>query len=271
LANFHISIYFSENSMRLTFLLFTFLMGCWCGPAAARLSQQQLEDAKIDVPAGARLPDAQVQDFGGAMHDIRALADRPTILIFADFTCETLCGPVLAFAGRAIADTRLPPEAYRLIVVGLDPKDRPKDARKMRDAQLEKEIARRAEFVFTDADTLRSLTGALGYRAVYDAASDQYAHPDAAFILAAGGTVSRILSGLGLNGGDLRLALVEAGQGKIGNLTDRVHLLCYGFDPASGTYNLAVSRLLGATGLASMLALGGIIGFLTFSGRRRQS
>lgn len=242
-----------------------------CGPAAARLSQQQLEGARLDVPAGARLPDARIRDLAGATHDIRTLADRPTILIFADYTCKTLCGPVLAFAGRALAETGLPAGAYRLIVVGLDPKDRPDDARNMRDAQLNRAIAQQAAFVFADAATVRSLTRALGYHAVYDEDADQYAHPDAAFIIAPGGQVSRVLSGLGLNGDDLRLALVEAGHGRIGNFADRIHLLCYGFDPASGTYNFAVSRLLNATGIISALGLGGAIVFLAWSGRRRRA
>ena len=80
---------------------------------------------------------------------------------------------------------------------------------------------------------------------------------------------SRVLTGLGLSGGDMRLALVEAGEGRVGTFGDQVRLLCSGFDPAHGTYNVVVSRVLAATGLATMLALGGLIGLLVLAGRRR--
>jgi hypothetical protein len=44
--------------------------------------------------------------------------------------------------------------------------------------------------------------------------------------------VMRVLSALGLNPTDLRLALVDAGEGHAGSVVDRAVLLCYGFDPA---------------------------------------
>jgi protein SCO1/2 len=248
------------------------ILAALASPASARLTQQQLEAVQVTPPPDARLPAAQVRDLDGAPHDLAALIDRPAVVIFADYTCETLCGPVLAFAGHALAEAGLPPEQYRLIVIGLDPKDSAADARRMRDAQLGagSAMARDATFAFADESTIKTLTAALGYRFTYDATLDQYAHPDAAFVFGADGRLTRVLSGLGLSGADMRLALVEAGQGKVGGIADQVHLLCYGFDPARGTYNLEIARLLGASALATMLGLGGVIGFLSVSGRRRK-
>ena len=48
------------------------------------------------------------------------------------------------------------------------------------------------------------------------------------------GHVSRVLNGLALDPDTVRLALVEAGQGRIGSLVDRLHVLCYGLDPLTG-------------------------------------
>ena len=64
------------------------------------------------------------------------------------------------------------------------------------------------------------------------------------------------------------MALVEAGEGRNGTLGDKVRLICSEFDPAHGVYNLVVSRLLVATGLGTVLMLGGLIGMLMLSGRR---
>lgn len=238
--------------------------------ASARLSQQQLEDIGARPQPGRRMPSLDIRDLDGAAHDIARLIDRPSLIIFADYTCHTLCGPVLAFVGHALTESGLPPDRYRLIVVGLDPKDAAADARRMRDAQLgDGPIAHNAIFVSADAKGIKALTAALGYHFTYDAAIDQFAHPDAVFVFAADGRLARVLSGIGLNGSDMRLALVEAGEGKIGTLTDQVHLLCYGFDPARGTYNLEIGRVLSASALITALGLGGMIGLLTVATRRK--
>jgi len=126
-------------------------------------------------------------------------------------------------------------------------------------------------FVTADQPTVTRLTAALGYRYAYDQEHDQYVHPGAAYVLRADGRVSRVLTGLGLSPADMRLALVDASQGRIGTLGDQVRLLCSGFDPAHGTYNLMVSRVLAATGLATMLSLAGGIGLVILLGRRDRS
>src|SRR5258707_442904 len=74
--------------------------------------------------------------------------------------------------------------------------------------------------------------------------------------------LERMLSGLALDPTDLRLALVEAGEGRIGNLADTVRLICYGFDPAAGIYTLSVHRLLLLVSVLSSAALAAAIGLM---------
>jgi protein SCO1/2 len=74
--------------------------------------------------------------------------------------------------------------------------------------------------------------------------------------------VTRTLSALGLDPADLRLALVEAGRGKVGTFADHLRLLCYGFDPAKGVHTLAVRRWLAVAGVLTIVVLAGGIGFM---------
>jgi protein SCO1/2 len=110
-----------------------------------------------------------------------------------------------------------------------------------------------------DAVDIVTLTTTFGFDAVYDRDRGCYAHPAAAFVVTPDGCIARALPGVGLDPANLRLALVDAGRGRIGRWTDHVRLMCYGFDPASGLYTLAVSRLLKATGLATLIGLGLLI------------
>jgi protein SCO1/2 len=67
------------------------------------------------------------------------------------------------------------------------------------------------------------------------------------------------LSTLAINPRDLRLALTEAGEGRIGSFSDRLTLLCSRYDPAQGIYTGAITRILQATGVLIAMLLGGLL------------
>ena len=240
-------------------------------PASARITPEEYRAIGVTAPADAALPMTEtVTDEAGQLRAFGSLITRPTVLVFADYTCRTLCGPALAFAAGALERSGLRPQQFQLLVVGIDPKDTAADALRMRRDHIGTDAALNSATTFVTADktAIATITSALGYRYRYDADADQYVHPVAAFALRADGKVSRVLTELGLSGEDMRLALVEAGEGRIGTLGDLVRLLCSAFDPAHGTYNVMVSRLLFGTGLATILLLTGGIGLLALSGRR---
>jgi protein SCO1/2 len=257
-----------RSALAVTALAATLVMA---SSAAARVSPAEYRDVGVSVPAQAGLPlDQSVVGSDGRPRDLRDVIAHPTVLVFADYTCRTLCGPILAFVASALEQSGLRPgEQFQLLVVGLDPKDSPQDAASMRDRYLiaGSPLDRAATFVRADDAAIKALTAALGYRYRYDKDDDLYIHPAAAYVLQTNGRVSRVLTGVGISPIDLRLALVEASDGKVGTFRDRVQLLCSGFDPSHGTYNLMVARVLALAGGATVLMLGS--GLLLLAGRRR--
>jgi protein SCO1/2 len=258
--------------MRRALLALLMLLG---GLIAARADVSR---ATLDAIAAAPQPDARLPldipftDANGAPRTLReALGGRPAVLVFADYTCRTLCGPILAFAAAGLDKSGLEPgRDFHLVVVGIDPKDRLADAGRFKGRHLGKDtpLAGATVMLSGTSDAVSAVTGAAGYRFTYDRAHDQFAHPAAAYVVTGDGRVARVLSGLGLSGPDLRLALVDAGNGRIGNLADQIHLLCYGFDPARGLYTASITRLLNIGGVITVLAiLSGIAG-LTLARRR---
>jgi protein SCO1/2 len=81
------------------------------------------------------------------------------------------------------------------------------------------------------------------------------------------GRVSHYLFGVEYSPKDLRLALVDAAGGKIGNTVDQVLLFCYQYDPETGRYSASILSVLRLLAVATVLAIGGFI--LTTSMRRR--
>jgi len=263
-----------ETRVNRTRALLAAAMVCFAmSPTGATVTPRDYRDVGVILPANAAAPpDVPVTDENGRARTLGELISLPSVLVFADYTCTTLCGPIVAFVASALEKSGLNAGSqYRLIVVGLDPKDDAAAAAQMRRDHLGGDVALNdaATFITADQEAVTRLTAALGYRYAYDAEHDQYVHPGAAYVLRADGRVSRVLTGVGLSGSDMRLALVEAGQGRIGTLGDQVRLLCSGFDPVRGAYNLAVSRILGGVALATILVLGGGIALLALAGRRR--
>jgi protein SCO1/2 len=239
----------------------------FAGMAHAVLQPQALDGVGVSLPANARLP------MGLALIDEnkapRTLADvidnRPSLLILADYACKTLCGPALALAVSSLGESGLKPgQDYRLLVIGLNTQSNAEQARAAKEAQVGQDgaLAQATTFLTADQATLAQITDSLGYRYAYDAQNDQFAHPEAAFVLTAQGQVVRVLSALGLDPTDIRLALVDAGEGRAGSLVDRAVLLCYGFDPAAGIYTLSIHRVLAWLSLLSAGALAGAIGIM---------
>jgi protein SCO1/2 len=242
--------------------------------AMAGLTSAELGTVSAAPAPNARLPlRLSMRDENGTPLTLAAaIGGVPAVVVFADYTCHTLCGPILEFTVAGLDRTGLRPGAdYRLIVIGLDPKDGLDSARAMRATHLDAADPIGSAAVFLsggDAD-IRAATTAAGLHYVYDAEHDQYAHPAAAYIVDAAGRVRRVLSPLGLDGGDLRLALVDAGRGSVGTLADRIHLFCYRYDPARGVYTERITTMLEFAAAAMLVAMACGIYAMTRRERRR--
>jgi protein SCO1 len=243
-------------------------------PARAHFTARELAGISAAPPADARLPlELTFRDDNGDTATIAtALAGHPAVLIFADYTCRTLCGPILEFAASGLAKTGLRPGVdYRLVVIGINPRDGFDSAHAMRAAHIDagSPINRGAVLLSGDESNIRAATTAVGLHYAYDPEHDQYAHPAAAYIIDAAGRVHRLLSPLGLDGSDLRLALVDAGGGTIGGLADQIHLLCYGYDSVKGIYSERITTLLGYAAVATLIIMAGGIFAMIMLARRR--
>ncbi|MFC4167011.1 thioredoxin domain-containing protein [Teichococcus aestuarii] len=232
------------------------------GGARAALTEAQLAGVALHPPPGAALPPGlALRDEAG--HPVRAGAaqqDRPAVLVFADYTCTVLCGTALGLAAAALAETGLRAGAdYTVLALGLDPKDGPAAAAAMKALHFPAAPAGAVRFLGGDAAALQAARSAFGYEARYDAETDSYAHPLGVLVLAPDGRLSRVLGGLALDPPALRLALVEAAEGRLGSLGERLRLFCYGFDAARGVWTAWIRRVLMLGSVATSLALGGFM------------
>jgi len=248
------------------FMLVTFIRPCW-----SSFTEEQLASVSLQPAAGARMPHNAIfgEADGRSVGLVEALAGRPALVLPVDFTCRSVCGPALTMASSALAETGLRPGAdFKLVVIGFDSRDNIDQARAFVSERVDPAIAPAMLILQGDAENTARVMAAVGFRSLYDAETDQYAHPAAALVMTADGRIARALSSLALNARDLRLGLVEAGEGRIGSLADRVTLLCSQFDPIHGMYTGTITRILEIACGITVLALGGAL--LRLSQRPRQ-
>jgi protein SCO1/2 len=95
----------------------------------------------------------------------------------------------------------------------------------------------------------------------------QFAHVSGILVVTPEGRLSRYFYGVEYSPKELRLALVESGQGRIGSAIDELLLYCFHYDPESGRYGLVVMNLVRLGGVMTVLFMGGFILMM----RRRES
>ena len=121
---------------------------------------------------------------------------------------------------------------------------------------------------FLSGAGVAQLGEAFGIGAIERARIRQFVHPVAVFTLTPAGRISHVLPGLQLTPSDLRLALVDASDGTIGNVIDHIVLWCAGYDTSTGKYTAPMVALLRAGAIGTVvLGLAGIV-FLEIRKRR---
>src|SRR5262249_1170539 len=110
-------------------------------------------------------------------------------------------------------------------------------------------------FLTGDEKSIRTLADSIGFHYKWDEISGQWAHATGVMVVTPEGKLSQYFYGLEYSARDLQLSMVEASQGKIGTIVDRILLYCYRYDPATGKYGLVVIRSVRIVGALTALAL----------------
>ena len=106
----------------------------------------------------------------------------------------------------------------------------------------------------------------MGFRYAFNAEVAQFAHPSGIMVVTPDGRLCHYFYGIEYGPRDLRLALIDAADRRIGSPADQLLLACFHYDPKSGRYSLAIMRLVRAAGLATIGGIGAMILLL----RRRE-
>lgn len=192
---------------------------------------------------------------------------KPVVLSLVYYSCPMLCTQVLN--GMVTAFRVLPfkiGNEFDVVTVSFDPRETAAVAaakKKTYIGYLPKEAQGTADvgwhFLTGDESTIKQLADAIGFRYHFDEATNQFAHASALMVTNPQGKLSHYFYGIEYSARDLRLALIESAENKIGSPVDQLLLYCYHYDPATGKYGAVVMNMIRLGGILTLIAIAALL------------
>ena len=202
--------------------------------------------------------------------------ERPVILTLNYYRCPQLCSLTLNGLVDGLRDVDLDlGTEYNIVTVSINPDEGPAIAAQNRAGYLvalDEEVPESAwPFLTGDQENIEALAKAIGFGYRFDERSGEFAHTASITFVTPEGRISKYMNDVRFLPRDLRLAIVDASQGKVGSLIDTLLLFnCFQWDPEAGSFVPSAWKImrLGA-GISAILLFGGIFVLFRLERSRR--
>jgi len=205
---------------------------------------------------------------------LQELFDRPVVLTLVYYRCPGICTPLLKELAKNVDNCDLTPgEDYRLITISFDPSETDELARLKKEnmlASLDRKDppADAWRFLTGDEKNVKGISEAVGFHYIKDENQVDYVHAATVIFLSPDGKIVRYLNGTEFNPADLKMAVIDASEGRARSFIQKIQKLCYTYDPDSRGYVLQLNRIILGITIVFVAVFGGFL--LLKSGRRSQ-
>lgn len=234
-------------------------------------SSAEVPDVGITEKIGAPVPgDITLTRADGQQVRLGDLFDgqRPLLIMLHYSDCPSLCNAQLGGLVTGLRDVAWTPgEDFEIVTVSMDPRESSTRAAAAQARYLReygRAGAERGWHFYTGPEAqVGVLAHTIGFRYAWVESTKEYAHAAAAIFLTPHGTVARYLHGAAFDGPTLKLALLEASEGSLGGVLDRITSTCFRYEPAERRYVLDLASIFG------LLAAVCVAAFAVFAGLGR--
>jgi protein SCO1 len=224
-----------------------------------------LEKAGIEQKLNEQLPlDAVFKNEDGK--EVRLgeyFGKRPIILAFVYYECPMLCNEVLnGLTGSLKSLSFDAGKEFDVVAISFDARenDKPELAKNKKESYMKRYGRPGTEngwhFLTGTQEEIDKAASAVGFNYYWDEKSQQFAHAGGVIIHTPEGKISRYLYGIDYAPKDVKFAVMEAAENKIGNPAEKLLLYCYHYDPATGRYGLSILKVLRLAGIVTLVGLG---------------
>ena len=272
---------FQKHISRILFAVFTGVLFVVSGipiPSLAQLNEEKPEAVKgigIEEKLGERIPaDITLVNSKGQSLKMADLyeQDKPILINPGYYECPQLCSLIRTGVFDAAKELNWSPgKDYNIISFSFDSTETSHLADSVKKHYISrfdrKGVDKGWYFLTGSGDEVRRLTEAVGFGFKYDESKDQYAHQSAIVFASPDGKITRYLYGIQYKTQNVKNALYEAADGKIGNTVERIVLSCYQYSPQEDSYVPVAFRIMKLGGIATAVILGGFLSIFWYRER----
>jgi len=205
----------------------------------------------IDERLGKHVPlDLSFSDEEGKPVTLRQLVNKPTIVSLVYYHCADICNPLLSEVVSVLDRLESEPgKDFSVLTISFDENDTPVVAAQKKNNYLtafnKKKFPEKAwRFLTGDITNIRKFTNAVGFKFKREGAG--FLHPASPLIvLSSDGKIIRYLYGIKFLPFDLKMAITEASEGRVGTTIGKALLFCYSYDPKGRKYALNILKIAG--------------------------
>lgn len=214
---------------------------------------RQVEEVTVDQRLGDAVPlDILLVDSNGQQTKTGHYFDgtRPVLLTLNYSDCPVLCNVQLNALVETLNSLSLRiGRDFQILTVSIDPKEKTERIRQTKAKyveMLDQQPGAKSGWHFCTAreSSIKRLADSVGFRYTYDAKTGEYYHPAMLAFVSPDGVISRYSLDVAFPPDQTKLALIDAGNGKIGTAVDQFIMWCFSYDPDRGSYVLVAWRLM---------------------------
>lgn len=199
---------------------------------------------------------------------------RPVLLNLIYFRCPSICSLILNGVADGLRDLRWTPgNQFTVLTVSIDHNEDSELASQNREAYLRMLNRPGAEngwhFLTGTEDQIKALSDAVGFNFKWSEEAQEFLHGSAIMFLSPNGRVTRYLYGVQFSELNIRNALFDAADGRVGSTIERIMLYCFSFDENTGTYTPYALGIMKVGGIAILFILGITIGLFWLRDRKK--
>ncbi len=217
-----------------------------------------------------------IKDDGSKATLKEMVGEKPTIVTFNYYRCAGICTPQLEELAKVLGKIDLKEgKDYEVITIGFAD-DEGVELAANKKMNILKAVGRAFDpkgwyFTISDANSSAKLAKIVGFnyeKKISPAGVVSYVHGASAILLSPKGKITRYLNGVNQLPFDIKMAILEAGEGKVGPTIAKTLLFCFAYDPQGRTYVFKWEKIAGIV-LTLLMVLFFI--YLLKSGKNREN
>jgi protein SCO1/2 len=203
--------------------------------------------------------------------NLKEKIDKPTVIALVYYECPGICSPLLEGVAEVITRAKIDlGTEYQVFTVSFDPDEKPKLAKdkKANYAKLVKgkDVENGWTWFTGDSANIDRLLDGLGYKVKKEGA--EFIHPAAIMVVSPDAKITRYLHGTYFLPFDLKMAVIEASEGRSGPTINKVLQFCFAYDAEGKKYVLNFTKVSGS--IIIFLAVSLFVGLLISNRSRKR-